>query len=688
MDSLFANVPPTPTEHFKLYFFAAVLRVLRRVVEGAGSFERAFEQFPFLVGYHNEVAHWGLEGCTLEEGEMRWYAALAAWEQNTPTLPLCRLQYNTGLDRTMLTLLFGIGLPEQDPRFGTLVEAVQNTPGHPRASLGLLAAWWNDAHDFDVNTGVRRLAELGLVHLLNQEAPRTAWVPGIPGVIWNALRGERYSALSSWIRYSSPDALVALEDLIVDDENRLLLERIPTLFQDQESRALVIRGPQHNGRHTLLGAVARAMGQGILLPTDARRLEPEQNILIGPLATLLNAVPVFALDLAPGESFELQPLAAYAGLVGIVLGKQGGVAGDGIANAITLTLESPAVDARALHWQAALEERVTAQDCAVLAQRFRMTGGNIRRSARLARSQAALQVRSNVVPDDVRRARRALYRQMLEPMASYVPPLPVESPEEAWRQLALPSEAADELAMLRVRCLHRENLLAVLGQGMATQFNPGVRALFSGPSGTGKTLAARVLASTLGMDLYRLDLATVVNKYIGETEKNLNHIFSRAEELDVVLLLDEGDALMTQRTNVQSANDRYANLETNFLLQRVESYEGILIVTSNASDRIDGAFQRRMDVVIHFHAPDAGERRAIWKLHLPERHLIDPELLEQVAQRCTLTGGQIRNAALHSSLLALNNGGVIRPAYFVSAVEREYRKIGAVCPLRGRAAHG
>ena len=126
-----------------------------------------------------------------------------------------------------------------------------------------------------------------------------------------------------------------------------------------------------------------------------------------------------------------------------------------------------------------------------------------------------------------------------------------------------------------------------------------MRALFSGASGTGKTLAARILAAELGMDLYRVDLASVINKYIGETEKNLHRVLARAEELDIILLLDEGDALLGQRTDVKSSNDRYANLETNYLLQRLESYQGIVLVTTNAAQNIDSAFQRRMDVVVN-----------------------------------------------------------------------------------------
>src|SRR6185295_19152064 len=228
-----------------------------------------------------------------------------------------------------------------------------------------------------------------------------------------------------------------------------------------------------------------------------------------------------------------------------------------------------------------------------------------------------------------------------------------------WSQLAVGGETRRELESLVSRCRHRERL--------QSQADAGVRALFSGPSGTGKTLAARLLASTLQMDVYRLDLSSIVNKYIGETEKNLNQIFSRADELDVILLLDEGDALLTQRTGVQTSNDRYANLETNFLLQRLESFEGILIVTTNAGERIDSAFQRRMDVVIDFRAPEAAELRRIWQLHLPAEHNVPQQLLSEVSRRCSLSGGQIRNAVLHASLLALTNGGRITPAYLEAA---------------------
>jgi len=173
-----------------------------------------------------------------------------------------------------------------------------------------------------------------------------------------------------------------------------------------------------------------------------------------------------------------------------------------------------------------------------------------------------------------------------------------------------------------------------------------------------------------------------VSKYIGETEANLARIFEAAEAIDAVLLLDEGDALMAGRTGVSNANDRYANLETNFLLQAVERFHGILLVTTNSAERIDGAFLRRIDVTIDFPAPDAAVRERILAIHLPGDHAVPPEALSHFAARCAFAGGQWRNVVLHAALLALDAGGRIDAAALEAAIRREYRKSGQVCPLR------
>jgi SpoVK/Ycf46/Vps4 family AAA+-type ATPase len=216
--------------------------------------------------------------------------------------------------------------------------------------------------------------------------------------------------------------------------------------------------------------------------------------------------------------------------------------------------------------------------------------------------------------------------------------------------------------------------------------NRGVRALLEGPSGTGKTLAARVLATELGLDLYRVDLAAVVNKYIGETEKNLSRVLGRAEDLNVILLLDEGDSLMTRRTDVKSSNDRYANLETNYLLQRLENYTGIVVITTNAGQSIDSAFRRRMDSVVKFHLPDAEQRWRLWQVHLPPGHMAGGGDLEEIALRYQLTGGQIRNACVNATLLALNRAdAAVHAGDLRDAIQTEHRKAGASFIDRSKA---
>jgi SpoVK/Ycf46/Vps4 family AAA+-type ATPase len=385
-------------------------------------------------------------------------------------------------------------------------------------------------------------------------------------------------------------------------------------------------------------------------------------------------MPVFRLDAAPGETVEFPAISNSIKAVGITLGKQGGIGGEASEKSITLTVNLPDENERREHWLECLSD---SDELDEISERFRLSGGNIRRAAGLAASYAALEKREKIILSDIQKAARALNRQALDTLATHLEPLDAD-----WNFLAVRDETMCDLRQLEERCRIRENLRNHVGAGLRGQLQAGVRALFNGMSGTGKTYAARLLASALQKDLYRLDLSTVVNKYIGETEKNLAKIFSFVEELDVILLLDEGDALMTKRTDVGSANDRYANLETNYLLQRLESFEGILIVTTNAHDRVDSAFQRRMDTVVEFATPDAEERRQIWNLHLPEENEISQMRFEEIIQRCKLTGGQIRNIALHAASLALAEKSILKTGHIESAVRREYRKMSAICPLR------
>ncbi len=676
-NNLFANLQPTPTEHFRMFFYAAVLNLLRQVTKGFDSQEELFAQFPFLAGYNNELAQSGLEGMTSQEAIKWWLDSLRTWEASaTENLPLRSLQESAGLDHCAMTSLITVGLIEEDLRFGSVFEAMQGTPGQHRPTPSLLNSWWCDENAAkDARAHVRSLHEQGLVRVVNPEAPRLDWALEVPAPLWDALRGEQYEAPATWLRYRPPANLPKIAELILPTELHEQLQVIPALLASGEAQALIVRGAQRNGRRTLLGAVARALGRGLLEVSGLARADDERWRAIGPLATALHAFPVINFELAPEETAQVPELTAYQGPSGIVMGKQGGISGDRVGQALSLTIEIPDVSLRRLHWLRACSEDKLA-DVAGISERFRLTGGNIQRAANLAQSYSRLAGRQTITLADIQEASRALNRQTLDTHAARL------KTSGDWNELAVGIDTRQELESLESRCRHREHLRDAVGWSLASHLNPGVRALFSGPSGTGKTLAARLLAAVLQKDLYRLDLSAVVNKYIGETEKNLNQVFSRAEELDVILLLDEGDALLTQRTGVQSANDRYANLETNFLLQRLESFEGILLVTTNAGDRIDSAFRRRMDVVVNFSPPDALERWSIWQSHLPPGHLVNDYLLEDVAHRCELTGGQIRNAILHASLLALSDGGVVTSPMITEALLREYRKSGGVCPLR------
>ncbi len=209
---------------------------------------------------------------------------------------------------------------------------------------------------------------------------------------------------------------------------------------------------------------------------------------------------------------------------------------------------------------------------------------------------------------------------------------------------------------------------------------PSVRALFVGPTGTGKTLAASWVATQLGLPLYRVDLSSVTSKYIGETEKNLSQLLGRAEANEIVLLFDEADSMFGKRTEVRDAHDRFANAQTNFLLQRLETYDGIVLLTSNSRARFDPAFARRLDLVLEFSPPGPDERRALWLAHLGDRHALTPADVNRVSAIAELSGGQIRAAVLSAAIHASTHDGTIRLADLSAGLRIEYRKMSRQLP--------
>jgi SpoVK/Ycf46/Vps4 family AAA+-type ATPase len=248
-----------------------------------------------------------------------------------------------------------------------------------------------------------------------------------------------------------------------------------------------------------------------------------------------------------------------------------------------------------------------------------------------------------------------------------------------WSDLILPQDMIDSLRELIARVQHRDTVLRGWGMERVSSSARAVTALFQGGPGTGKTLAAGVLARELGYDLYRVDISRVMSRWLGETEKNLARIFDAASDGETILLFDEADTLFGRRTEVKSSHDRYANVETNYLLQRLDSWTGIAVLTTNFGTSIDPAFRRRLTLQLQFPFPDDDERTRLWRAHLPPTVPTTGELdLAAIATRFKLSGGYIRNAALRACYLAAGAGAALTTDHLVRAIQLEYRDMAKV----------
>jgi ATPase family associated with various cellular activities (AAA) len=293
-----------------------------------------------------------------------------------------------------------------------------------------------------------------------------------------------------------------------------------------------------------------------------------------------------------------------------------------------------------------------------------------RLSARTIFSTGTLLSRGATQPGELWNTCRSLARPRLDDLAQRI------VPNAGWEDLVLPDLQKQILRQIASQVRHRMIVYQAWGFAAKGCRGLGVSALFTGESGTGKTMAAEVLADELKLDLYRIDLSAVVSKYIGETEKNLKQVFDTAEEGGVILLFDEADALFGKRSDVRDSHDRYANIEVSYLLQRMEAYEGLAILTTNLKSAMDRAFQRRLRFTVNFPFPDAGQREAIWNRAFPVQTSTRGLNHKRLSQ-LNVTGGNIRNIALNAAFLAAEDGKEkpIEMAHLVRAARLEAEKI-------------
>ncbi len=324
--------------------------------------------------------------------------------------------------------------------------------------------------------------------------------------------------------------------------------------------------------------------------------------------------------------------------------------------------------------------------CELLANSYRLTGGQIKNAVAAARCEATKRspLRVSIRVEDLYQGCKNQSSVHLEAFARLIEPRSGID----FDQLVLPSSSLRQLEELRARMRHHQKVYAATGFETRLNLGKGVIAMFTGSSGTGKTMAAELLGQEFGLPLFKVDLSAVVSKYVGDTEKNLAKVFTEAEQANAILCLDECDALFGKRGEIKDARDRWANTEVNFLLQRIEEYTGVVILTTNLKQNIDPAFWRRIHIIVDFVRPDAQARYKIWQGIFPQsiKSPSDQEL-QKLADRFNLSGGQIRNAVIDAAFRAMTDAGgdtgdlTITPRHLVLGVGREMQKMGSSLTL-------
>ena len=430
--------------------------------------------------------------------------------------------------------------------------------------------------------------------------------------------------------------------------------------------------------HGIAGTVRRPLLKiDLALDSDVERLLP----IVFREADLHDAVLLLERwDAIPQDSAAFRRLQAHLttqGGIVVLSGQRAWLSAPlGPRGVVVQHFDVPAVGTRAECWAAGLALTTGRDDpelARTLGSRFRLSGDQIWDATLTARRLAQGRSRPDTaaVPGaaDFFAAARAQSGHELASVATRVAPV------ATWRDIVLPPDAIAQLREVCDRVVLSHRVLDEWGFHGRLSHGKGVTALFSGPSGTGKTMAAEVVANELGLELYRVEIPSVISKWIGETEKNLEKVFRLAE--NAILLFDEADALFGKRSEVRDAHDRYANVEISYLLQRMETFDGVAILATNVRHHMDEAFLRRLSFVVQFPFPDAVHRQQIWERIWPDQTPVSPEIdFVRLAHTFKLTGGNVKNVALAAAFSAAGRNTPVQMTDVVHAIRREYQKLG------------
>jgi DNA polymerase III delta prime subunit len=617
------------------------------------------------------------------------------------------LQRRFSLSQFDLWVLLVAVAAELDPRYERFFAYLQDDLSRKRPTVGLILDLWCGSPEEKMGMRSRfapeaPLMENGLVHLCvdtdQSHAPLLSHYVAPDEQVIHFLVGSleldsRLTHLARWVYPASgPD------DILLPQESKGALLALTARAMWENSPLRLYFGG-HSGRgqretvEGLAGGISLPLLKVDISPTEKTDQELSEIVRIAFTEAWVREAWLFisgieALKAANPLALEAlrSGLKAHSGFTVL--------SGNDIdvpetlrqSDIISLSFHLPDADLRKQRWLRRLEHAkatVDLETLSTLAERFQLNFPQIDHAVSDAMAQARWRLATEqhggqkqeapLTPtrEELFAATRAQAGHGLAEMAQKI------RPAAGWKDIVLPK---DTLAQLKEICGRASNNRTVLGDwgfGEKLSQGKGLAVLFAGPSGTGKTMAAEVIARELGLDIYKIDLAGIVSKYIGETEKNLARLFEAAESSNAILFFDEADALFGKRSEVHDAHDRYANIETAYLLQKLEQYEGIAILATNLRANLDEAFSRRLAFTVQFPFPDDAQRKRIWEVIWPENAPLEEEIdFEFISKRFKLAGGNIKNAALAAAFLAAEDGETIRTAHLLQAIRREYQKMG------------
>jgi hypothetical protein len=597
--------------------------------------------------------------------------ARAADQHRFDASPLGELAHDFELTPLELDILIAIAAPTLWGETARLYGVLSNDPARAVVDEMLVAqvlAETADRHEIAAALGPdARLVRHGIV-LVAGERPRPFTTLAINPVVAARLRVELLP-MPDAIRVH--EATTKLEQLFVPIEPVGHLVRQLSRRDDRPVR-VVIRGRRASGRRSVLAGIAARAGRALGI-IDLARVREGAAELRGWLRTanLCGLIPcLVGAPVRENSRSIADVVAAHAGPVFAIAALD--EPGPFPAGHHEVVLPPLSATQRLEHWRRALETReLVVADVELLSSRYRLAPGLV--EAAVAHVAVTGETEARDATDALDVAIRQGRDARLARHAMRITRLP------RWSDIVLPPDVLDTLRELIGRVRYSRRVYEDWGFDAVMTTGRGLTALFDGRPGTGKTMVAGVIARELGLDLYRVDVSRLVSKWIGETEKNLAEIFDAVDDGQAIILFDEADSLFGKRTEVKSSNDRYANLEVNYLLQRIDSFEGIAILTTNFGGAIDPAFRRRVSLRLSFPFPDEDAREQLWRVHLPPQLPIEGELdLAGLARRFQLTGGYIRNACVRAAFLAAQSESPLSQHHLERAVQLEYQQVGKI----------